>query len=1196
MDSVVNNLFLKPSTSGILSNDKKKITKDSLNLFNMIKLGVSPKIKNVKLLPLDKVSKMKYGLEPRFKNIKLLPLDKVSKMKYGLEPRFKNIRLLPMIPSPPPQPNFSYRPNIPYEPLRELLSERRKMIIKPIKYNYIISYKYIHAKNHKQYDREIVMELSRRDETDQEWNEYVENYARYEIETELTESYIEDITEYTYTGSSSHSFGSGRSPMGFYLHGKKSHYLFTGDDVNFDRGVGECVPDYINYIKSIDKSKIWKRKIPTNSKLLELLKLKNFSNGVRAQSLINVCEYIGTTMYCIDLDKTFLFKLTPEDLKKKGIVKTNATSLVFLIANDHVYPILNKDLHKSIIECSKNVTVSNTPLIKYKKNDDSDEILYSCTRYDAEYVDIWDCYEYTLNKYNSNIPKKGKKFKKEHILFVYTTKHSIRSIVKYLYHVHGIIPSVKCSNKLITEIFIDSSYFDITIKTDVNEIECNHICNTFSMKYDNKGIGSVVMELFNKFIDSYKCPHIKRHKLQSTFNNVVDDIINKSFKRAKYSIKKESTMKYQYCIDMRTCYSYCLRESKYPFPIFDMTCEPEYFNSSNYSGYYLPHNGIYFVETNDIKLFSKSQWYCREIVEVGLSKGVISPINIIQHIKPIEDIPTTFFTDFYNFLCSYKSLVPTNDSTIMKLIMNTLVGCLNRKNSLAYKVFYSESHNDASWYYTVNKDNVNINKIPIEGKDNFLYEIRKTYMKDVIYMSRRCIYNQIIDISNARLYELINIISPFDKVLGWKTDCVYFESNNLYDNPMDTFGLSDTYYKNELGKSFTKDHVEKSKFRKTELIKQYIEKRIAPFRRSTWNDLKEIDDFDRLSDEIVLMKKGLLVYGLAGVGKSTLVKKIRDRLGDKCMCMSFTNIASLLIGGSTIHKSLGITPESDTIRYSNLKKFDKVDYLLIDEVSTINNHLMLLISVVKRLKNVKIILAGDYGQLPAIQDVEKELDSDSLAIQDLCDFNRLVLKKNRRSDTDGIKMWNIYQDIFDDNKVENNFKKFRWGDSEIFKHLSFTNKDRITTNMICMDMFISKHNPIKIEKFDIPSVEYCKKMSLNPDNLQKLKICSGMPVISIVGNKKYDIYKNDKYTISSVLLDEISLVNNRTNELLSIPKCSFNELFTVAFCITIHKSQGDTYNEPYVIWGWDSYPSYIRKNLRYVACSRTTKLEFVHLG
>ena len=60
-----------------------------------------------------------------------------------------------------------------------------------------------------------------------------------------------------------------------------------------------------------------------------------------------------------------------------------------------------------------------------------------------------------------------------------------------------------------------------------------------------------------------------------------------------------------------------------------------------------------------------------------------------------------------------------------------------------------------------------------------------------------------------------------------------------------------------------------------------------------------------------------------------------------------------------------------------------------------------------------------------------------------------------------------------------------------------------------------------------------------------------------------------------------------------IPFCDFQKLFYVAYCITIHRSQGSTFDHPYTIHEWD-HPRFDNR-LKYVALSRTTKLENINI-
>ena len=66
------------------------------------------------------------------------------------------------------------------------------------------------------------------------------------------------------------------------------------------------------------------------------------------------------------------------------------------------------------------------------------------------------------------------------------------------------------------------------------------------------------------------------------------------------------------------------------------------------------------------------------------------------------------------------------------------------------------------------------------------------------------------------------------------------------------------------------------------------------------NHKREVLDDD---DVKALLTHGGLVYGMAGTGKSTTLKKIRDVLTDQNLIIgAFTHKASDIVDGSTLHK------------------------------------------------------------------------------------------------------------------------------------------------------------------------------------------------------------------------------------------------------------------------------------------------------
>ena len=102
-----------------------------------------------------------------------------------------------------------------------------------------------------------------------------------------------------------------------------------------------------------------------------------------------------------------------------------------------------------------------------------------------------------------------------------------------------------------------------------------------------------------------------------------------------------------------------------------------------------------------------------------------------------------------------------------------------------------------------------------------------------------------------------------------------------------------------------------------------------------------------------------------------------------------------------------------------------------------------------------------------------------------------------------------------------------------------------------------------------------------------------MPLISRINNKKMNIYNNETYTCEKITDENIEVKNTLKNIVkhTSIKKDDFSKLFNLAFCITTHKSQGLSIDEPYCIHEFQKFG----KRMKYVALSRSTNYEHIKI-
>ena len=123
----------------------------------------------------------------------------------------------------------------------------------------------------------------------------------------------------------------------------------------------------------------------------------------------------------------------------------------------------------------------------------------------------------------------------------------------------------------------------------------------------------------------------------------------------------------------------------------------------------------------------------------------------------------------------------------------------------------------------------------------------------------------------------------------------------------------------------------------------------------------------------------VFLTGRAGTGKSTLLSLFRHTTRKQCVILAPTGVAALNVQGQTIHSFFGfpgkfITPADIRIRRDRAFTFRKLEILIIDEVSMVRADIIDCIDYALRISRnnnmpfggVQIIFIGDLFQLPPI--------------------------------------------------------------------------------------------------------------------------------------------------------------------------------------------------------------------------------------
>ena len=327
-----------------------------------------------------------------------------------------------------------------------------------------------------------------------------------------------------------------------------------------------------------------------------------------------------------------------------------------------------------------------------------------------------------------------------------------------------------------------------------------------------------------------------------------------------------------------------------------------------------------------------------------------------------------------------------------------------------------------------------------------------------------------------------------------------------------------------------------------------------------------------LGHNIVDSNKSIHIDGRAGTGKTYLVNRVIDELkgrGKKYMCFSPTNKGARLIGGNTIHS---IYFKFKSNKRALFAKIEKLDYIFIDEVSMMVKDFYQLFILIKRsFPKINFIVAGDFGQLPPVNDDWTGDYENSPAMNGLCDGNRIKLMKCRRADRELFELCQSVETIDTSRFIPT---------EETYLNLAYTHETRIKVNNKCMNRFIKGRG----------SGIFIPKDPKNPKT-QDITLTKGMPIIAHTTNKNLNILNSQKFVITDVCNETFTIEIDDVSTKFKLEK--FNKLFYLGFCITIHASQGETYKEKYTIYDW-KFQRFCSK-AKYVALSRGSDINNIQI-
>jgi ATP-dependent exoDNAse (exonuclease V) alpha subunit len=390
-----------------------------------------------------------------------------------------------------------------------------------------------------------------------------------------------------------------------------------------------------------------------------------------------------------------------------------------------------------------------------------------------------------------------------------------------------------------------------------------------------------------------------------------------------------------------------------------------------------------------------------------------------------------------------------------------------------------------------------------------------------------------------------------------------------------------------------------------------------------------------LAYNIIMSGYNTFLTGGGGVGKTFVLRKVINDIESKnknVMVVAPTGIAALNLNGATIHNQfeapLGVLTynknvyePSDELVYTDVVIIDEISMCRLDLFDFISNKIMDANSRRKRLgfKPIQLVVSGDFFQLPPVIRQTEKYALDSFYKKDVeagFAFNS--------------KMWSLFDfktiiltEVIRQNEKEfiESLNKLRTGEKAYINYIYNNScKQEIESAItICgTNDEASKKNEYELSKINEKEIEYIASTQGEVEESDtiaemNLRLKEGARVMTLVNDHSYnngsfgtvvglyddtiviqmdngvteyvreftwDVYR---YELEKNDTDRVKLVKKIVGHVTQFP-------VKLAYAITIHKSQGQTYDAANISpYSWDC-------GQLYVALSRVRSLDKLHFN
>jgi hypothetical protein len=761
-----------------------------------------------------------------------------------------------------------------------------------------------------------------------------------------------------------------------------------------------------------------------------------------------------------------------EEVKRK-------VPLVIEIKNNHLYPITDKHIISKIssIVGGNLKTIKNDNVKQLKK----DEIKILVKVFNNENIDPWDWMIQKMNETNTMV------YKSDNVTIINGKLQR--------FHLNG------------------------------TDYICNYDENLHKF-FGNEYVGQTEIAILKDYITDIPKSYLNNEIKNALFTENVKNrthygVINNEISPNDDAVIKYDINKHYKNVMLNPCDDWCIFD-------FNSTIEEKNLFDNVF--------GLYFVETTDLTLLHKDNWYSNTILQYAQDNGI--------------EFTCKFFIKGNRQKNMFKEIIEKietdiEDKAVKKMVINAISGSMGKTHSTNIKAILDTDTNRV-WNDYIKLRNVEHKELYYKKFDKIHIVGEKT-TKELVN-NNVPIYIQILDFANINLHKHIKSIGG--TLIARKTDAFWiYEPINepVIDDSIGGLKYEEKTYVGEMNteRNVVYNHDV------NELIKSEI---------CDSNDYRKIIE--------IIKKKSFMLQGVAGTGKTFILKKIKKLFGNKCICTAFTNKAkNNFKGGITINKLFGMDKKGvidPLILHNRLKG---VTVIIIDEISMITTEIWKVFEMIKQTKNIRFVLAGDYHQLPPIEDGTSVDCLKNKSIAYISDNIMVKLTEMKRYDS---ALHEFSKQIYAETVTPIVNKR---NISHMIKascNIVWTNRMRKEINSIC-----NEHH--KGDNFiNVPYTGEVNKYN------EDINVYNGVKLLCNTTNDEYDLCKNETLIVDR--FDEKYIyIGKRV-----IPLTKLHDLFMLGYAITVYKAQGDTYDGLINIFEVDM----LMRDKRYIytAVTRATKL------